>query len=641
MGVQDIVSLWLIGSAVKSRWEPERASLPLAAAPFDRAKTTGCRTPFLLPSVSRYGAIGPRRLAESARCYRASSTVGRLPLETLPRTFVTKYADIGRPEVVEGLYRDLEARPLNTLEGLNSWLLDWSDLDSWLDEEGSIRYVNMTCHTSDEVIEKRYLDFVENVQPLASVCNNRLEKKFLACEHRAALPRDRFEVFIRQVENSAAIFREANVPLETEDEKLRQQYQKVTGGLTVHFDGREQTMQQMGRYLESTDRAVRQEAWELIAAKWAEVQDEIETLYDKMVAVRHKIGVNAGFANYRDYAFKEMERFDYSAADCESFADAIAEIAVPAARRLADKRRSQLGIDSLRPWDMAVDPLGREPLWPFENAQQLNDGCARMFAKVHPDFAGQFDIMRRGNLLDLESRKGKAPGGYMMEYKGRRVPFIFMNAVGTHDDVQTMLHEGGHAFHVFAAAHEPLADLRDPPIEFAEVASMGMELIAGPHLGEFYSAADARRAWQDHLDGIVRFFPYMATIDLLQHWAYTHPTHGRDERMAAWLGIDRRFADWVDYRGHEQALSYAWHRKGHPFTVPFYYVEYGIAQLGALGVWLNSRKDYPSAVSAYRKALSLGGRRPLPELFSTAGVRFDFSAKTLGPMVSAAEGELK
>lgn len=556
------------------------------------------------------------------------------------RTFVPNDADLGKPDVVEGLYRDLEARPLGSAAALEAWLLEWSDLDAWLDEEGSIRYVEMTCQTDDAGREKRYLDFVENVQPLASVCNNRLEKKFLACDHRSALPRDRFEVFIRQVENSAAIFREENVPLQTEDEKLRQQYQKVTGGLTVQYEGREQTMQQMGRYLENTDRHTRQDAWQRMADKWAEVREEIEAQYDKMVAVRHKIGVNAGFANYRDYAFKELERFDYTAADCETFSDAIAEIVVPAARRLGVKRKAQLGVESLRPWDMAVDPQGRDPLRPFEGAARLIEGCAAMFAKVHPDFAGQFDTMRKENLLDLESRKGKAPGGYMMEYKGRRQPFIFMNAVGTHDDVQTLLHEGGHAFHVFAAAHEPLADLRDPPIEFAEVASMGMELIAGPHLGEFYNSADAARAWQDHLDGIVRFFPYMATVDMLQHWAYTHPTHSRDERKAAWVALNRRFGDCVDYTGHNDALAYNWHRKGHPFTVPFYYVEYGIAQLGALGVWLNSRKDYPGAVAAYRNALSLGGRRPLPELFSTAGVRFDFSANTLKPMVHAAEMEL-
>lgn len=556
------------------------------------------------------------------------------------RRFVAEDAPLGEWPVVEAYYRDLESRPLTGRDTLETWLLDWSDLDAWLEEEGAIRYVEMTCQTDDPVREKRYLDFIENVQPEAKVWANRLERKFLACEHRSALPLDRYEVFIRQIENSARLFREENVPLQTEDDKLRQQYQKITGGLTCMHDGREQTMQQMARYLESPDRAVRRDAWEKMAAKWAGVCEEIEGLYDQMVAVRHKIGVNAGFPGYRDYAFRELERFDYTPGDCAAFADAIEQIVVPASMRLAMQRKAQLGVETLRPWDMAVDPQGREPLRPFEGAARLIEGCAGIFARVHADFAGQFQRMRDGGLLDLESRKGKAPGGYMMEYRGRRVPFIFMNAVGTHDDVQTMLHEGGHAFHVFAAADEPIAALRDPPIEFAEVASMGMELLAGPHLDAFYSAADARRAWVDHLDGIVRFFPYMATIDQLQHWVYTHPGHTREERRSAWLALNRRFAHWVDYTGHEEALAFGWHRKGHPFTVPFYYVEYGIAQLGALGVWLNSLRDYGGAVARYRQGLGLGGRRPLPELFRAAGVTFDFSARAIEPMIQALGREI-
>lgn len=556
------------------------------------------------------------------------------------RTFVDASADLGDPAVVEQHYAELESRPLGSREALEAWLLDWSDLEAWLDEEGGVRYVEMTCQTDDTVRERRYLDFIENVQPTAKVWSNKLEHKFLYCEHRSALPKDRYAVLVRQIENSISLFRDENVPLQTDDDKLRQQYQKLVGGLTVQHDGREQTMQQMARYLESTDRVVRQEAWEKMAARWAEVRDDVESLYDRMVEVRTRIATNAGFTSYREYAFRELERFDYNPADCLAFAAAIEAIAVPAAKQLGDVRRAQLGVPSLKPWDMAVDPKGREPLRPFEGAAQLIDGCGRIFARVLPEFGEQFAVMRREGLLDLESRKGKAPGGYMMEYKGRRLPFIFMNAVGTHDDVQTMLHEGGHAFHVFAAANEPLAALRDPPIEFAEVASMGMELVAGPHLGEFYQPGDTARAWEEHLDGIVRFFPYMATIDQLQHWAYTNPYHTREERKAAWLDLNRRFAGWVDYSSYEDALAYAWHRKGHPFTVPFYYVEYGIAQLGALGVWLNSRKDYASAVSAYRGALSLGGRRPLPELFAAAGVRFDFSAETLRPMIEALVAEL-
>jgi oligoendopeptidase F len=336
-----------------------------------------------------------------------------------------------------------------------------------------------------------------------------------------------------------------------------------------------------------------------------------------------------------------LERFDYTPADCERFGESIEQIVVPVARRLGELRKAQLGLETLRPWDMAVDPLGRSPLEPFSGAKALMDGCGRIFKSVSPGFGDEFSRMRDEGLLDLESRKGKAPGGYMMEYDGRRLPFIFMNAVGRQDDVQTLLHEGGHAFHAFAARGEDLAFVREAPIEFAEVASMGMELLAGKFLEEFYAASgDAERARIDHLDGVVRFFPYMACIDLLQHWVYTHPGHTRAERAAAWTSLNRRFNDWVDYSGYEDSLAYLWHRKGHPFTVPFYYVEYGIAQLGALGVWLNSQRDFGGAVASYRRALGLGGKRPLPELFSTAGVKFDFSARAIEPLIGEASRQL-
>lgn len=559
---------------------------------------------------------------------------------TAVRRFLGATDDLGDPAVVERHYRHLESRRIDSPAALEQWLLDWSELDACTDEEGSVRYVQMTCRTEDTDIERRYIDFIENVEPVTKTWSDRLERKLLASEALDSLPADRFSVLIRQVRNNVELFREENVPLQTEDDKLRQQYQKLVGGLTVQHDGREQTLQQMARLLERPERETRREAWEKISARWAAVRDEIEELYDKMTTVRGRIAANAGFENYRDFAFRELGRFDYGPADCTRFAQSIERIVVPAARGLGETRRKQLGIESLRPWDMAVDPLGREPLTPFEDTAKLTGGCARILSRVHPEFGARFEQMSAAGLLDLESRKGKAPGGYMMDYKARRVPFIFMNAVGTHDDVQTLLHEAGHAMHVFAAADEPIAALRDPPIEFAEVASMGMELVAGPFLDAFYNADEAARAWKEHVDGIVRFFPYMAMIDQFQDWVYTHPGHDRGARKTAWQALNRRFSDWVDYSDCEEARDYLWHRKGHPFTVPFYYVEYGIAQLGALGVWLNSRRDYAGAIQAYRRGLALGGRRPLPELFLAAGVRLDFSAGAIEPLIAAAMEEI-
>lgn len=552
--------------------------------------------------------------------------------KTFERCYLSADADLGRPEVVESYYRELESRTVGSPAALEQWLGDWSELDSWLDEAGSVRYVEMTCHTDDAAIEERYLSFIEEIEPLSRVWEHKLDKKLLGSSHRGGLSRERYEILWRQIEARTQLFREENIPLHTEDEKLRQQYQKIVGGMTIVHDGKEMTMQQMGRHLESPDRSVRETVWRKIADKWAEAREEVEGIFDEMIRVRHRIGVNAGFANYRDFMFKEMQRFDYTPADCDAFANSIGEIVVPAARQLAEARQRQLGVDKLRPWDMAVDPLGQDPLSPFEGADQLVSGCETIFDRVDPLFGEQFRRMKRDELLDLESRKGKAPGGYMNTYQGRRVPFIFMNAVGTQRDVETLLHEGGHAFHSFSASHEPLVELREAPIEFSEVASMAMELLSLPWLNAFYNEADHKRAQADHLDGIVRFFPYMATIDQLQHWAYTKPGHSRDQRRAHWRSLIERFSGWVDYSGLEDVRDFDWHRKQHPFTVPFYYVEYGIAQLGALGVWLNSQRDYQGAVQMYRNGLSLGGTKPLPALFQAAGVKFDFSSRAIEPV---------
>jgi len=558
-----------------------------------------------------------------------------------PRRFVPDGSDLGDPAVVERLHADLEKRALPSPAALERWLEDWSELDAWLDEEESVRHSAATCHTDDTAMEQRYLDFIEHVSPVIKRWSDRLDRKLLACAHCPALPRDRYGVLLRSVRSRVEIFREANIPLETEDEKLRQDYQKLVGGMSVLHDHRERTMQEMAAYLEQPDRRVRRQAWEEAAGPWREHRERLEEIYDRMVRLRHQMAINAGLPDFRALAFRALERFDYTPADCEAFAAAIETQIVPVAGRLADRRKRDLGLDRLRPWDLAVDPKGRPPLKPFESVDRLIDGCGRIFGKVSADFGEQFERMRREGLLDLASRKAKAPGGYMMVYEGRRLPFIFMNAVGTQDDVQTMLHEGGHAFHAFATREESLIAYRNAPIEFAEVASMGMELLAGRFLEEFYSPADAARARADHFDGVLRFFPYMATIDMLQHWVYTHPGHSREERRAAWRGLVRRYEPWVDHEGFEDMVSYAWHRKGHPFTVPFYYVEYGIAQLGALGIWMNARRSWGEAVGAYRRALALGGSRPLPELFAAAGVRLDFSPAAIGPRIAAAQDALE
>jgi oligoendopeptidase F len=397
----------------------------------------------------------------------------------------------------------------------------------------------------------------------------------------------------------------------------------------------------MAPFLEETDRALRQEAWELVARRRLADRDAIDDLFDEMVALRVEVAQEAGFDSYVDYAYRNRERFDFGVADAESFQEGIERVVVPLVRRLQEERRRALGVEALRPWDLAVDPLGRPPLRPFTEAETLAEGSERIFADVDPELGAQFSYLRTHGLLDLANRKGKAPGGYQTTLEDDRLPFIFMNAVGLDGDVRTLLHEGGHAFHALASRGEPLAAYREAPIEFCEVASMSMELLGARDLGMFYGPDDCERSYRQLLEGIVLILPWIATVDAFQHWIYRNPGHSRDDRRAAWVTIHERFGGIVDWSGYEDARASLWHRQLHIFLYPFYYIEYGIAQLGALQVWLNALGDRAGAVAAYRRALALGGSRPLPELFAAAGARFDFSEATLGPLMEAIGRELE
>jgi oligoendopeptidase F len=556
-----------------------------------------------------------------------------------PRTYVAADADFGEWATAEAYYRELTERPIESIEQLEKWLMDYSELDAGFDEEGTRRYIDMTRQTDDPEREKRYLHFIENVKPKAQPWHDKLRRKFVELGGRFPLPPKRYEVLERSLRNAIELYREENIPLLTEDEKLRQQYQKITGAMTCTYDGREQTLQQMARYLEEPDRKVREETWRLASERFLQDVEALDDVYDQMVALRARIARNADCRDFREYAFKGYERFDYGPEDCLAFHDAIEQVVVPAAGKLADERKAKLGLDALRPWDLAVDPENRPPLRPFETDRQLAEGCRRIFHKVNPELATVFDTLRQRDSLDLGSRKGKAPGGYQATYDERRLPFIFMNAVGTEGDVRTLLHEGGHAFHTWACRNEPLLPYRHYPTEFAEVASMGMECLALAHVAEFYGE-DSNRARKRFFSEMIDFFPWMARVDAFQHYVYTHVGHDADRRKQEWLKLTRRFSPHVDWSGLEQYDRHSWHRKLHFFEVPFYYVEYGIAQLGALQVWLNARKDYEHAVALYRNGLALGGSRPLPELFEAAGLKFDFSEKTLRPLIDAVMEEI-
>ncbi|MCH8822584.1 MAG: M3 family oligoendopeptidase [Planctomycetes bacterium] len=555
--------------------------------------------------------------------------------------FVPVELDASKWENLQPLYQGLIDRELKCSGCLEALLLDRSELDAAASEAYANLHINMTCHTDDEKAKDAYLALVENVLPQLKLVGFELDKKIVSCPHTKDLDQKRYEVMLRELECDVEIFRDENVPLQTQDTKLGQQFSELCGAMTVTFQGEEKTLPQMAKFLEETDRALREEVWRLVADRRYQDHDKLNDIFDEMIKLRHKIAQNAGFDNYRDYMFKAKHRFDYTPKDCEDFHQGAEEVCVPLFRKLNKQRAEALGVETLRPWDLAVDTKGRDPLRPFENADQMVAGTSRIFHRMGASLGEMFDTLRGGDCLDLDSRKGKAPGGYQQMRDRKREPFIFMNAAGMQGDLETMIHEAGHAFHSILSKQEPLLHYRHSPLEFAEVASMSMELLAHPFFDEFYSdQSQADRARRTHLEDLARLLPWIATIDAFQHWIYTNPEHTREDRTAKWLELDTRFGAAVNWESLEQYKQVTWQRQLHLFEVPFYYIEYGIAQIGALQLWLQYKKDPQAALKNYQTALTIGGARPLPELFKAAGLEFNFGPKTMSRLMNEVQSEL-
>lgn len=535
-------------------------------------------------------------------------------------------------------YTALLKRPLYD-DTVAEFLGDWTRLSELLDETFSRLHVAITVNTADTEAEKRYHTFLETVYPPSEEAEQKLKTKLIS----SGLVPKGFELPLRKMRAEAEIFREENLPLLIQEHKLTNQYDKIVGAQTVEWEGREVTVAQLRPHYQNVDRTVRQKAWDIAIERQLKDREAINKLWKDFLAVRLELASNAGFRDYRSFRWQQMLRFDYTPEDCYRFHEAIEKVVLPAAARICQKRKELLGVPSLRPWDMDVDPLGRPPLTPFREVAELQAGAARIFHRLDPTLGEYFDVMVREGLLDIENRKNKAPGGYCTEFAASKLPFIFMNAVGVHSDVQTLLHESGHSFHAFERNSLPYIQQRQVGMEFCEVASMGMELLASPYLprdeGGFYSKQDAARALIEHLEFAVLFWPYMAMVDAFQHWVYESPRDAEDPSLcdAQWARLSERFMPWLDWSGLEDALATGWHRKLHIHVAPLYYVEYGLAQLGAVQIWQNAMKDPQSALKAYRDALSLGGTASLPELFRAAGVTFAFDADTLGSAVTLIE----
>ena len=533
-------------------------------------------------------------------------------------------------ENIQPLTNDLMERQLSCSSCIQGLISDSSELAEHISETGALLYIGMTCDTESEEKKESFLDFMSNIRPKLSEFSDALNRRIVNHSSVDDLP-SRYDLMLRGMRTDVEIFRKENIPLGVRQTELVTKAQTINGAMTVEFEGQEMTFPQMSKYLESNDRSQRQAAWMAMSARRMEDSERLSEIFDELITIRHQMATNAGFESYTQYMFRAMHRFDYTIEDCLEFHDSVESVCMPILKKINQERCDGLGIGELSPWDVnekggsGPDIHGREPLRPFETVDEMVEKLSVMFHEISSDLGGKFDKLVEMDTLDLETRKGKAPGGYQYYLEKSRVPFIFMNAAGLQGDLETMIHEAGHAFHSLYCGHLELIDERDYPIEFAEVASMSMELLTQPWWDKFYESEEADRARRAHLEGVIFLLPWIATIDSFQHWIYANPGHSKEERAEVWLSIRDKFGSDMDWTGHTDFRELSWQQQGHLFGVPFYYIEYGIAQLGSLQLWKTQMGDPQKALDDYANAMSLGNTRTLPELFSAADLELGFN----------------
>ncbi len=567
-----------------------------------------------------------------------TADIKKLQRHYLPKDFaVTEWATL------EPYFKTLIEEEITSKESLEKWLLDMSELEAAVNEDACWRQIKMTCDNENKALEDAFNFFCMEIQPHIQPYSDALNKKLVASPFLTELDEAMYHTYIRSTKKNIELFRAENIPLQAEIAVLQQQFGQVTGAMMVKVNGVEYTLQQAAKFLENEDRNLREEVYRKIQTRRLEEKEKLNELYDKLISLRNKEATNAGFDNYRDYRFKELGRFDYTKEDCYKFHDAVKQYVMPLVNEIYKKKKAKLGLETLRPWDLEAEPTGTKPLRPFKTGEELLQKSVKCFTKLRPFFGACLQRMKDMQHLDLESRKGKSPGGYNCPLAESGAPFIFMNAAGQMGDVTTMVHEGGHAIHSFLAHPLPLTSFKEYPMEIAEVASMAMELFSMTHWDSFFDdTTDLARAKEHQLERTITIFPWIAIIDKFQHWVYEHPTHTQEERTTAWVAIVAEFTDDViDYSGLETFRHNAWQRQLHLFEVPFYYIEYGIAQLGAIGMWMQYKQDAEKALDNYCTALSFGGTKTLPELYKAAGLEFDFSPEKIKVLMDFVKGEME
>ena len=562
-------------------------------------------------------------------------------IRKIPRHFLPQNFTLTTWETLEPYFKNLEEREINAVSDFEQWLKDSSELEAVISEDACWRQIKMTCDTENKELEESFNYFMLEIQPKIQPYSDRLNRKLITSPFVTDLDQKKYFTYLRNVKKHIDLFREANIPLQAELNVMQQQFGVIAGKMTVEVNGQEYTLQQAAKFLEDPNRELREEVYRKINDRRLQDKKELNSLYSALLKRRNQVALNTGFKNYRDYRFVELGRFDYTKEDCFRFHEAVRLHVMPLVNEVYEVKRKKLGLDVLRPWDIEAEPIGIQPLRPFKTGAELTEKTIACFDRLRPFFGDCLRTMRSMGHLDLESRKGKAPGGYNCPLAESGAPFIFMNAAGQLDDVTTMVHEGGHAIHSFLSHDLELTGFKDYPTEIAEVASMAMELFSMDHWTVFFdNEEELHRAKEQQLERVITIFPWIATIDKFQHLVYENPTHTEEERQASWMEILNEFTSpLVDFTNLEEYRKYGWQRQLHLFEVPFYYIEYGIAQLGAIGLWKQYKANPEIAINNYITALDLGGTRTLPELYKAAGLPFDLSPENIRQLMEFVQQE--
>jgi len=565
-----------------------------------------------------------------------------MDIQKKKRQFVSETLTITSWDDLLPYFDNLQERTLSSPQSFEQWLIDRSELEAVIEENSAWRYINMTINTTDQQAAEHYKQFVSEIQPHLSSYNDLLNKKMIHCPFSDPQHHDQgYAIYLRGIKDEITIFRQENVTLKAQELEKGTEFGAILGKQSVQHNGKQLTMQQAGVLLQEQDESLRHEIFTKITDRRIHDRHNLDQLFDELIALRHNIATNAGFDNFRDYQFVALKRFDYNKKDCTLFHQAIKSEIVPIVAELQRKKLKKLGKTKFRPWDMNVNPEGLQPLQPFANGEELLEGTINLLSEVDPYFGDCISTMKKMGHLDLDSKPGKAPGGYNYPLYEIGVPFIFMNAAGTQQDLVTMVHEAGHAIHSFLTREISLTAYKDVPSEVAELASMSMELITMDFWKQFYTEKDLVRAKKDQLETILSILPWIAQIDEFQHWIYENPRHTADERTQKWIELyDQYTNDLIDWSGYEHAKETAWQRQMHLFEVPFYYIEYGFAQLGAIGIWKNSLTDFTATIAQYKQALRLGYTQSISEIYTTAGVSFNFSQEYIYDIASFVRREL-